>query len=56
MPISLRRPSFVLCIVVMTSTSVMGQQCPPGQSPMVYPVSKKVTQVDDYHGVKVSDP
>lgn len=26
------------------------------QAPLKYPVSKKINQVDDYHGVKVNDP
>lgn len=56
MPTSLRRQRFILCCAIMISTNSIAQQCPAGQSPMLYPPSKKVTQIDDYHGVKVSDP
>lgn len=36
--------------------SALAQQCPRNAVELTYPDSKKVEQVDDYHGTKVSDP
>ena len=49
-----RRVFFLAAL--MTGTSALAQQCPAPEPGPAYPISKKVVQVDDYHGVKVSDP
>ncbi len=42
--------------VLMVNGSVFAQQCEPTTPKPVYPESKKVAQVDDYHGTSVADP
>jgi prolyl oligopeptidase len=41
---------------VFFQSAVFAQQCSQNALELSYPASKKVEQVDDYHGVKVSDP
>lgn len=41
---------------VFFQSAALAQQCSQNALELTYPVSKKVEQVDDYHGVKVSDP
>lgn len=45
----LKRSSLFLCLVLLTNAVTFGQG-------YTYPKAKKVDQVDDYHGTKVSDP
>jgi len=41
---------------ILTSGGSIAQQCHTNNQALIYPVSKKIDQVDDYHGVKVADP
>jgi len=41
---------------ILTSGASIAQQCHAGSQALTYPISKKIDQVDDYHGVKVTDP
>ena len=43
-------------LLLTASQAVLAQQCPRNAVELTYPVSKKVEQIDDYHGTKVSDP
>ena len=43
-------------VSAMITAPTSAQQCPSAQTPMHYPVSKQVAQIDDYHGIKVADP
>jgi prolyl oligopeptidase len=43
-------------LALMASQASFAQQCPRNAVELAYPASKKVEQVDDYHGTKVSDP
>src|SRR5689334_13387780 len=41
---------------IVASGHAVAQKCTDAGAAPTYPVSKKVSQVDDYHGVKVADP
>ncbi|MFC3107313.1 prolyl oligopeptidase family protein [Undibacterium arcticum] len=41
---------------IVASGGTFAAQCSPGAPAFVYPISKRVAQTDDYHGVKVADP
>ena len=42
--------------LLLSASFVLGQNVVTTGSKIVYPESKKVTQVDDYHGTKIADP
>ncbi|WP_410211894.1 prolyl oligopeptidase family serine peptidase [Aquirhabdus sp.] len=42
--------------ILLVQGSAFAQQCDPAATKPVYPLSKKGTQVDDYHGTAVADP
>ncbi len=43
-------------LALLAGQNALALQCPRNAVELTYPVSKKVEQVDDYHGTKVSDP
>lgn len=53
---SFRNSVHLLFSLIASASMVFGQHAVGTGSRLVYPESKKVTQVDDFHGVKVADP
>jgi prolyl oligopeptidase len=57
----LKRASLLLSIAAGFGAHAQAQTCPPvaanaGGAPLAYPVTKTVSQQDDYHGTKIADP
>jgi prolyl oligopeptidase len=50
----MKRRAFAVAAAVIGAAAVMAQ--PEVEGPVRYPATKKVDQVDDYHGTKVADP
>jgi len=54
-----RAVSSALCAVYLLGLAACGNSAPPAQpaaAKLTYPQSKRVDQVDDYHGEKIADP
>jgi prolyl oligopeptidase len=43
-------------VLPLVAQPVLAQQCSQNAFALTYPVTPKVNQVDEYHGVKVDDP
>ncbi len=52
----LRHASLLFSLTFGLGANALAQTCPPGGSAPIYPLSKKVAQLDDYHGTSVADP
>ena len=52
----LKHASLVASLLAMLGTNAVAQTCPVGGVALNYPVTKKVDQVDNYHGTSIADP
>jgi len=52
----MRHASLVVSLIAMLGANATAQTCPASGAALNYPVTKKVDQVDNYHGTNVADP
>ncbi|MBC7684429.1 MAG: S9 family peptidase [Bdellovibrionales bacterium] len=52
----LRHASLVVSLLAMLGANAAAQTCPANSVALSYPVTKKVDQVDNYHGTSIADP
>ena len=53
---STARQASLALVATLVGAQALAQTCPAAGTPLVYPVTKKVDQNDNYHGTMVADP
>ncbi|MES3020177.1 MAG: prolyl oligopeptidase family serine peptidase [Pseudomonadota bacterium] len=52
----MRRASILASLLALVGAQAVAQTCPPGAAALSYPATKKVAQLDSYHGTSIADP